>query len=625
MRRENSSILVDFDSEKGMDNIDRTYFAYVPLEDMACYAVAESYDNDKDINSAKLAVESVITAFERNPSFRNLRQYIRYAHDQLLANSVKSKLEVAITIVVTDYTRIRYASCGNIKLYLLCENAFYHKSETQTYHQNAANEFGVDKAPISENKNLIQYLGMKGFPRPHISPKIDLLEETTILFATCSFWERMEDIEILDAYEESKPDSFVSNIQEMHLLTQLQNPAIKSYTLASLFVEKTFKEDTAKKKKRRRNILIGIAMVVVLVVVAFIVFSIIRASDRHALAEIERLDREGIRYSDNGNYSMAFEQYKKANELADKLRSNFQFSQEKQAKRELIADRLLLFSNINSGDENLESGNYSKALDDFNNAQAADNRLYETTNEHSGIKIEERMSDRVNIAVSLIQASEYIKMGKSYDAQRQYQRALDNFEEAEKIAEQIGDLELRMVLMPLILETEKKLQEEVESGFISYIRSLMKKAIDNMDYKRAENYNEIIIKLYEDMNVTDNQSLEDRDSISEKIKLNEDTQHFINEAMTAEKESRYSDAEKHYDTVIGLYDEMGVNPYHEQYLKILKDQKRCSELNAAAVNETQNEIPDGPTQQQGDVEQQQAAAEQQQQGDAEQQQETGDG
>jgi tetratricopeptide (TPR) repeat protein len=614
MRRENSSILVDFDSEKGMDNSDRTYFAYVPLEDMACYAVAESYDNDKDINSAKLAVESVITAFERNPSFRNLRKYLKYAHDQILANSVKNKLEVAITVVVTDFTRIRYASCGNIKLYLLCENAFYHKSETQTYYQNAANEFGVEKAPISENKNLIKYLGMKGFLRPYISRKIDLLEETTILFATCSFWERMEDIEILDAYEESKPDTFISNIEEMHLLTQLQNPAIKSYTLASLFVEKTFKEDTAKKKKRRRNILIGIAIAVLLVIIVFIVFTIIRASDRSTLTEIERLDREGIRYSDNGNYTIALEQYKKASELTEKLRRNFQFSQEKQAKKELIADRLLLFNNINSGDENIENGNYTKALDDYQNAQAADNRLYETTNEHSGIKIEERLSDRIDNAFSLIQAKKYIEMGKSFDYLRQYQRALDNFEEAEKIAEKISNLELRLELMPLILETEKKLQEEVESGFISYIRKLMKDAIDNMKYERAKDYCEIILNLYEDMNATDLQSKEDWDSIEEKITLNGQAEHWINEAKKAADARKYNDAVTYYDTVMGIYDEMQVDQYNEQRLKILEEQKKCSDLDAASVIEAQAEIPDGPTQQQGVIEQQQETAEQQQTG-----------
>ena len=605
MRRENSEIKVEYYSEKGVDNVDRTYFAYVPLEDMACYAIAESYDTDKDINSAQLAVESVLTAFERNPSFRNLRKYVKYAHDQVRANSVKNKLEVAITVVVTDYTRIRYASCGNIKLYLLCDNAFYLKSETQTYYQQAANEFGVEKAPITENRNLMQYLGRKGFLNVYVSPKIELLEESTMLFATCSFWERIEDVELLDAYEESKPEEFLSNIQEMYLLTQLTNPVIKSYTLAVLFIEKTYKEDTAKKKKRRRNIMIGIAAAVLLVITVFIVFSIIRAADRRAISEIEQLDRDGIKYSEYGNFEMAFTQYENAKELTGKLKNNLQYIQEKKTLTELIEDRWHLFNCINSGNDFLEKGDYEKALKEFENAKAAYNRLHGTTGDESE-EDKNYLSKRIDLTNKYLMIYELKNNGESHSSEGNYESALIYFKQAEEIVRLINDLDLRKELMTLILDAEIRQQNEVELRFIGYVRNLMKNAQNKMDYDKAYEYAELIVGIYADMGITDNE-----EALGDKVRISNikeiylpRTEDLIEKAKIATTISDYTLAIDYYVEVLSTYEsEMDIQTSHEQYQKILREKSLCElaagirseEVEEAAPPATGVDEPTSPT------------------------------
>ena len=102
MRNLNSKLVMDFISEQGYDPIEKTYVAYTPLENYVCMAVAESYDNETEENSAQLAVEAVLTAFEKKPSLKRLREYIRYANEQILLHSTRCQLKVSITVLVSD-------------------------------------------------------------------------------------------------------------------------------------------------------------------------------------------------------------------------------------------------------------------------------------------------------------------------------------------------------------------------------------------------------------------------------------------------------------------------------------------------------------------------------------------
>ena len=54
MRRLNSKLVMNFISEKGNDQIEKTYVAYTPLENFMCIAIAESYDNETAENSEGL-------------------------------------------------------------------------------------------------------------------------------------------------------------------------------------------------------------------------------------------------------------------------------------------------------------------------------------------------------------------------------------------------------------------------------------------------------------------------------------------------------------------------------------------------------------------------------------------
>lgn len=455
MRRMNSAVQTRFISEKGSDKTGKTYFAYVPLEQMACYAVAESYDSDTDINSAKLAVESVLVAFERNPSFRALNRYIQYAHDQIVLHSVKNKLEVAVTVVVTDYTRIRYACCGNIKFFVLSENSFYVQSETQTYYQHASKQYGADKVSPSENKNLLQYLGKKGRPKPYISKKILLPEACTMLFATCNLWEKVDNIEFLDAYESAKPDEFIANVQELYLSTQFKDP-IKSYTLASMFVEKTFKEDTAKIKKRRFWIVFALSVILLLAIILTVVVLFMRANDRRAMAEIAEIDRIGIRYSQSGNYMRAFDQYTLAGENANNLNMrNWQFIGEKKELLDSVQLRLYVFECIQDGDASMGSGKYELAKTSYESAFSAARTVPE-------LMLTDMLSDKLEMMRQYQYIENLILTGEMYDNVEMYNNALVSYMQADEIAKTLNDFNMRNELLGRIFNVRKKTQDKVE-------------------------------------------------------------------------------------------------------------------------------------------------------------------
>lgn len=569
MRKLNSSIKVDFITEKGADNVSRTYFAHVPLENMVCYAVAESYDKDNDINSAKIAVESVLVAFERKPSLstRRIKEYIQYAHEQIVANSAKNILETAITVVVSDYTQIRYASCGNIKFYILSDNAIYEKSEIQTYYQYAANEYDTVKEPFTENRNLVQYLGKDSPPKPYISDRIELPEKSTMLFTTCNLWERVDDIEILDVYEESKQEEFLGNLNELFLLTQLKNPEIGSYAIVSLFVEKVFKENTEKLRKRKRRIKIIAVIAIIAIIIATIVIISMRISDQRVLTEIETLNDAGVRYANLGNLVMAHEQYAQASELVEGLRNNWQFRQEKRYLTEKILDRWILFERVIRGDGYLESGN-------LQNAQRAYQEAYNMAWAHPELMILEMLSDRSRQIEMLITVDYLVQIAEMYKVEGLYQEALNIFTEAENIARELGNLPLRRDILARIFEVNREvgnLFEENSIRNIQHIQALMMRAEEDLNFGLALQYSELVINAYRELGISDTQSLSDRDRIARRIDMDNTAMAYARRARDAELASRYTEAVQAYERTLALLRELGMGVGDVRYRNVMDE------------------------------------------------------
>ena len=84
MRKQNSEFLTAFTSEASRKIKNTDFFGFVELDKFACYVIADGIDDDVDAISAKLAVDTVVSAFMESPSMskRAVRRYLRAANPQ---------------------------------------------------------------------------------------------------------------------------------------------------------------------------------------------------------------------------------------------------------------------------------------------------------------------------------------------------------------------------------------------------------------------------------------------------------------------------------------------------------------------------------------------------------------
>nr|WP_289702414.1 serine/threonine protein phosphatase [Enterocloster clostridioformis] len=125
MRKQNSTFKTAFISEAGSGLENNDYFAFVELEKYACYVIADGLNDLPDAESARLATQTIILAFEEHPSIkrRAVLSYLEAANKALQGADSREKLKASITVVVTDYAKARYGYAGNTRLRFYREGA----------------------------------------------------------------------------------------------------------------------------------------------------------------------------------------------------------------------------------------------------------------------------------------------------------------------------------------------------------------------------------------------------------------------------------------------------------------------------------------------------------------------
>ena len=614
MRRLNSLFESDYISEKGLDAQERTYFAYVPLSNYICYVVAEGYDDSVDIKSERLAVESVLSIFQREPSIKasKLKKYINYANDQLKAHSTQNKLEASIFVVVSDYTRIRHAGCGSVKLFIVSDNQLAYETKTQTRYQDITDghineDDGLD---IGEANNLTQYLGKDKRLNIEVSKKIALYENSSLVLMTCNAWNKLpayssagaagispdkRGVEIIDAYEDAKSNSeFLLNLEEI-LLNVQQVQTIRSYTVISVAIKKTFKEDTAKIKKRRKMLIIAGIILLALVIIFLVIILVVRHNDRVYLDEIKELDREGVRYSSFGNYIKALERYRAADEMAKKLSLwNFQYIREKRELMRIVRDRAALLSAVDEGNNMIELKNYKSARNIFN-------YIRNEADEHVELGLVSMSRETQRKIDYYIEAANYTSLGEMYDLSGLFSQALLNYETALKFIEMTDDFEARKNLQIKITDAEKKMVDKQRDQFDVIAQAnkdkadeLRKEYMDLINSYKVEadeaerkgdfdtaiaKYNQIAA-IYIELGMTDERietnakivALEKAkeqgaaDAIHEaKMKEVED---LTEKALSAERAGNNAEAIKYCEQILEIYKELGISLLDSQYTKV---------------------------------------------------------
>lgn len=266
MRKLNSKFKTSFISEEGTFLQNKDYFAFAELDNYACYVVADGIDEDKELESAKIAVTTFIRDFTAKPTMNRfiLRKYLKDANSELIRSSRNVRLKASITVVVTNYSKLIYSVIGNTRFYYFKDGYLKYKSKDQSLAQNLVDDEMIPLDAMSkhfERNNLSSYLGQDNLNKLYISKKIKLSDGDAFAILTKGIWENCDAKEIEDSLEGAKePKEVTDNIEEMILSKQLKE--IENYTLALTFVEKSY-IDPKRSKKIKIAIIVAILLLLV--------------------------------------------------------------------------------------------------------------------------------------------------------------------------------------------------------------------------------------------------------------------------------------------------------------------------------------------------------------------------
>ena len=221
MRKENAGFRTAFLSEEGSKLLNRDYFAYVELDNLACYVAADSLDDEKSRNSAEIVVKTILREFTEHPSISSfsIKRNLKKAHRELLSDKDGMRLRASVSMFVTDYVKFRYASVGNSRALLIRNDRILYESKDQSLTENMVEDevLPKDKAALHEERNnLYAYLGQRdGQPKIQISRKKKLTNGDILILDTRGVWENCDNAELLDcAKEVSTPLELADNVED---------------------------------------------------------------------------------------------------------------------------------------------------------------------------------------------------------------------------------------------------------------------------------------------------------------------------------------------------------------------------------------------------------------------------
>ena len=359
MRKLNSKFITNFISEAGTYLQNKDYFAFVELDKYACYVIADGIDEDKEKETAKIAVTAFIKRFSEKPSMNNfiIKKYLREVNDEVIDNSRNVRLKASITVVINNYSELKYYTIGNTRFYLYKDGYLKLKSKDESLTQTLADKevIPLDKmAKHIERNNLKTYLGEDKLGKIYASKKIKLNDKDVFVLLTRGIWENCDAKEIEEAIEGTKePKEVTDNVEDIILSKQPKD--LQNYTIAVTFVEKVY--INPEKKKLIKKILMISIPIIILLIVLLVVLHIRKNNRINAIAEMNSYETSAEDYLNNDNIEKANEDLKNALDIAKKYKLD--------DETEKIDGEYKYTDLIMQADKYLEQKKYEDALDKY--------------------------------------------------------------------------------------------------------------------------------------------------------------------------------------------------------------------------------------------------------------------
>lgn len=471
MRKSNSEFNSSFVSEPGTFITNKSYFGFVELDDMACWIAADGLDSDEEKESAKIAVHRIFESFMAKPTLSKIRiqQYIQNAHNLLAAESRNVRLKVSLVMLVTDYSKIVWAVAGNTRMYHFRRGIFSFRSKDQTLAQLMADSDKINEEEISyheERNNLTNYLGKSAGFKPFISGKYRLADGDVVLLCNCGFWENMTNEDIALVLPESKDaEELVDNLEDM--LLSKQNETLNNYTIAAIFANRVFKENTTDYQELGKRVAMIAIPILLFVGIGLLIRGQMEKAKEVAMAKakaiamakkkktVDQHIATGDQHVAGENFQQAVIEYKAALEMLNQLNQP--------EKKATVERKLAITEDIVYGDNLFTTNQLPKALEFYTKAQKLANGFpYDQVG----------LAARINKVKNTVDMNNLIRQGDLECQRRNFAVGIEKYQEAKTLAEQLQAQDKSAMLDTKINNAEQKQNVVVEK--------------DNQDQKQAQ-------------------------------------------------------------------------------------------------------------------------------------------
>lgn len=561
MRKYNSSLKTAFISEAGSKLENNDYFGFVELDQYACYVIADGITDMRNSESARVAIEAVVNAFQNEPgiSRSKVKSYLRSANNELLKGRSYEKLKASVTVVVTDYQKCRYGYAGNTRFRLYRDGKNIRASFDMSLSQDLVKEeklAGDKLADHEERNNLYSYFGRKRF-NPFISKKIKLNDGDIITLYTRGIWENVDEGELSDVFAEAgdNPAEECDKVEDLLLSRQPEN--LDNYTFAAIYIDKVF-IDPNRKKRIKKIILISVVAAIVILIICLIIF-LWRRDRAQKREEMEQYFANVETYMEDNNFIRAKEECAKALELAKKLNDS--------ELEEKYNSYLICLEAVISADDYYEDGNYTEAKDAYLIAKArvryADNAGTSYIEKKlSQIGKYEQVFDSIALGDSLLELNSYELAEEKY---------LDAKNKAASIYFADGKQQALDALNKLyeewsaaLEETEAKNAEQAAAQVTAAdIVKQGDEACSEGDYDGAMVFYLIALEKYSDLEDTTqiaflNKKISALNEKKEEAEARmEEAKALVEQARLFDEENKYEQAKAQYQYAKAIYTELG--------------------------------------------------------------------
>lgn len=449
MRKQNSEFHMSFLSHEGTQLINNDYYGCVELDKFACYIIADGIETGDEAESAKTAIDAVAAAFSSHPSMskRAIASYIRKAHSSLLSNTDQVRMKASITVVVTDYMKLRYGYVGNTRFNLFRGNyqIWHSQDHSLTQQMEKNNELPKDKVALHEERgNLTRYLGQDGLLVPQISKKIKLKDGDIAALFTRGIWEHCDQHDLSAAFMEAGKDPELAVLIVERLISDAHPEEIDNYTVAVIFINKVF-VDPNKRQRLKLILSITIPVLIILLILGLVLFLTIRQT-KEDRKNMELYLLNGIEYIQDDNYLKAQDELKQAYslslELKDSRRSNDISNYQKLVEAILNADDLL-----SQEEYEIAVQNYLHALD---RSKYTDN----LSQKYIEIKLKN--------ATNYINVHDLLGLGDTLADRENYSMAEEKYMAARSLASQIYYTEGKNQAIEALTALYERMDKEIE-------------------------------------------------------------------------------------------------------------------------------------------------------------------